>query len=102
MRLLNPVLCGLLRCVPWPVTLAVQWTAVGLLGADFIATSMAVLGMKVSAKRLSQLSEGMQQTSKLLENRLTAGVQRRMQRSFPSISPEDIAADLRARSEQGR
>ena len=53
--------------------------------------------MKVTAKRLSQLSEGMQQTSRLLENRLTAGVQKRMQRSFPSINPEDIAADIRKR-----
>ena len=102
MRFLNPVLCGLLRGIPRPVTLVAQWTAAGLLAADFITTSMAVLGMKVTAKRLSQLSEGMQQTSRLLENRLTAGVQKRMQRSFPSINPEDIAADIRAKSERAK
>ncbi len=102
MRFLNPVLCGLLRGIPRPVTLVAQWTAAGLLAADFVTTSMAVLGMKVTAKRLSQLSEGMQQTSRLLENRLTAGVQKRMQRSFPSINPEDIAADIRAKSERAK
>ena len=102
MRFLNPVLCDFLRGIPWVVTLAVQWTAVGLLVLDFITTSMAVLGMKVAARRLSRLSQGMRQTSRLLENRLTVGIQKRMQRSFPSINPEDIAADIRAKSEQAR
>ncbi|MCI8542356.1 MAG: putative ABC transporter permease [Lachnospiraceae bacterium] len=101
-RYVNPLLCSLLRGVPDLVTLTLQWAAAGLLAIDFITTSMAVLGMQVSAKRLSQLSEGMQHTSKLLENRLTVWVQKRMQRSFPSINPETIAADLRAKSEQAK
>lgn len=101
-RYVNPLLCSLLRGVPDLVTLILQWAASALLAIDFITTSMAVLGMQVSAKRLSQLSEGMQQTSRLLENRLTVWVQKRMQRSFPSIDPETIAADLKAKSEQAR
>ncbi len=99
---LNPVLCNLLRRIPPLPTLVIQWAAVGLLAVDFITTAMAVLGMKVTAKRLSQLSEGMQQTSKLLENRLTVGVQKRMQRSFPSISPDAIAKDLKEKSEKAK
>lgn len=102
MRFLNPVLCTLLRRIPPLPTLVIQWAAVGLLAVDFITTAMAVLGMKITAKRLSQLSEGMQQTSKLLENRLTVGVQKRMQRSFPSISPDAIAEDLREKSEKAK
>lgn len=101
-RYINPLLCGLLRGIPDLVTLILQWVAAGLLAIDFITTSMAVLGMQVSAKRLSQLSEGMQQTSKLLENRLTVWVQKRMQRSFPAINPDTIAADLKAKSERAR
>ena len=94
----NPVLCELLRRIPRPVTLILQWGAAGLLAVDFITTAMAVLGMKVTARRLSALSEGMQQTSRLLENRLTVGVQRRMQKSFPAIDREVIAEDFREKS----
>lgn len=101
-RYINPLLCSLLRGVPDLVTLTLQWVAAGLLAIDFITTSMAVLGMQVSAKRLSQLSEGMQQTSKLLENRLTVWVQKRMQHSFPAIDPATIAADLKTKSEQAK
>ena len=102
MLLANPLLCGILRMIPGPVTAAAQWTASILLILDFITTAMAVLNMKITARRLSLLSEGMQQTSKLLENRLTAGVQRRMQKSFPSINKEDLAADLKLWSEQSK
>ena len=42
----------------------------------------------------------MRQTSRLLENRLTAGVQKRMQKSFPSISKDTLVADLKAHSEE--
>ena len=98
----NPVLCELLRRIPRPVTLILQWGAAGLLAVDFITTAMAVLGMKVTARRLSALSEGMQQTSRLLENRLTVGVQRRMQKSFPSIDKDELIADMKARSEKSK
>lgn len=98
MLFVNPVLCDILRRIPRPITLALQWTAGGLLALDFITTAMAVLGMEITARRLSQLSEGMQHTSRLLENRLTSGVQKRMQKSFPAIDRDHIAADLRKRS----
>ncbi len=96
----NPLLCRFFRLIPRAVTLAVQWTAVGLFALDFITTAMAVLNMKSTARQLAQLSAGMRQTSRLLENRLTAGVQKRMQKSFPSISTDTLAADLKAQSRQ--
>lgn len=86
----NPFLCNILRMIPHSVTMAVQWTAVILLTLDFITTAMTVLNMKISARRLEQLSEGMQHTSRLLENRITRGVQRRMEKSFPSIDKKRI------------
>lgn len=102
MRYINPLLCGLLRRVPGVVSLVVLWTAAGLLAVDFLTASMAVLGMKAGARRLSQLSEGMQHTSKLLENRLTAYVQKRMEKAFPSINQEAIAKDLLEQSEKSK
>lgn len=96
----NPLLCGLFRMVPGPVTLAVQWAASVLLLLDFITTAMAVLDMKVTARRLSQLSAEMRRTSRLLENKLTVSVQKRMQKSFPSIDKEELIADMKARSEK--
>ena len=96
----NPLLCGFFRFIPRPVTLAVQWAAIVLLALDFVTTAMAVLDMKITARQLAQLSAGMRQTSRLLENRLTAGVQKRMQKSFPSISRDTLVAELKAKSGQ--
>lgn len=99
MMFFNPFLCGILRMIPYPVTVIVQWIAVALLLLDFLTTAMAVLGMEVTAKRLSQLSEGMQHTSKLLENKLTLAIRNRMQKSFPAINRETIIAAFRQKSE---
>ncbi len=100
MLFFNPLLCGILSMVPYAVTVAVQWGASILLALDFITTVMAVLDMQITARRLARLSEEMRRTSRLLENKLSAGVQRRMQKSFPSISKEDMAADLKIKSER--
>lgn len=85
----NPLLIGILRMIPGPVTLAAQWTGSVLLLLDFITTAMAVLNMKITDRRLTQLSHGMRHTSRLLENKLTAGIQKRMEKSFPAIAAED-------------
>lgn len=98
----NPLLCGLFRMVPGPIALAVQWTASILLLLDFVTTAMAVLDMKITARRLSQLSAGMRHTSRLLENKLTVSVQKRMQKSFPSIDKDELIADMKARSEKSK
>ncbi len=94
----NPLLCGILSNIPRLITLIVQWTAAALLFLDFITTAMAVLGLKITARQLAALSEGMQHTSRLLENKLTTQVQRRMQKSFPAINTEAIMADLQAQA----
>lgn len=91
MRYTNPFLCGILRVIPDTVTLIVQCAAVLLLLLDFLTTAMAVLGMKISARSLAQLSEGLSHTSRLLENRLTHAVQKRMEKSFPSIDRSRMA-----------
>lgn len=94
MRFANPFLCRIFHMVPWPVTLVVQWVMAGLLLVDFLTTAMAVLGMKVTARNLALLSEGMQHTSRLLQNTLTTRIQRRMEKSFPSIDKAALAQEL--------
>lgn len=81
----NPFFCGILDKIPHTITLIVQWAAIILLLLDFFTTATTVLNMKLSARRLEQLSEGIQHTSRLLENRITRSVQKRMEKSFPSI-----------------
>ena len=102
MLFVNPLLCGALRHIPNLITLVVQWTAAILLILDFVTTAMAVLGMKITARRLSRLSAEIRHTSRLLENRLNASVQKRMQKSFPSISKEAIVEDFREKSEKAK
>ena len=98
MLVTNPLLCGFFRMIPPTVTLAVQWTGAGLLILDFITTAMAVLNMQITARRLAALSAEMKRTSRLLENRLTFWVQRRMQSSFPTIDREALTEELKSRA----
>lgn len=92
MLFVNPLLCSLLDLIPEFLSTVLLWVLWGLLAVDFITTAVSVLGMKSRARRLSQLTEGMQETSKLLENALTKRVQSRMQKSFPAINPQAAAA----------
>ncbi len=95
MRVANPFLCRVTALVPYTAAFVLLWVLSALLTLDFITTAMSILGMKVQAKRLAQLSEGMKHTSRLLENKLTVLIQRRMQKSFPDISPNNIAQGLK-------
>ena len=94
----NRLLCRLFTLIPYPVGMIALWAASLLLALDFITSAMVVLGMKIRVKRLSSLSDGIQHTSKLLENKLTALIQRRMVRSFPAITPENLENSLREKS----
>jgi len=98
MLFINPLLCGFFDMIPAVITAVIQWIAVILLSLDFLAAAMTVLGMKAAAKRLSSLSDSLQHTSKLLENRLTVGLQKRMMRSFPSISGENLERGVKERN----
>lgn len=98
MLVLNPLLLHIVNRIPDLPTLIIQWAMTLLLILDFLSTAMAVLGMKITAKRLSRFSEGMQHTSRFLENKLYAAIQRRMQKSFPAIGSIKIAEHTGAKS----
>ena len=94
----NQFFCGILKLLPHPVAVVILWAAVILFLLDFITSAMAVQGMKISIKRLSNLSDEMQHTSKFLENRLTAVIQKRMIKSFPAITRENLENSIRERN----
>ncbi len=94
----NPFFCRIFHLAPYLAAVIVEWAAGALLCIDFVTTSMAVLGMKITVKRLSLLSEEMQHTSRLLENRLTTLVQKRIVRSFPSINRENLEKSIREKT----
>lgn len=98
MVFVNPLLCLLAGLVPYAVALIALWSMSILLVLDFITTAMAVLGMQVKAKQLAQLQEGMQITSRALENALTKKVQSRMLKSFPSIDLNTLVRDKAEKS----
>lgn len=91
----NSLFCEILKPLPHLAVVILLWALVILLILDFITAAMAVLGMKITVKQLSSLSDGIRHTSKLLENRLTASTQRRMVKSFPGISREELENGLR-------
>ena len=91
MLFVNPFLCMLLSKIPHTISVVILWGLSILLIIDFITTSMTVLGMQVKAKQLAQISENLKSTSVLLENALTRGVQKRMQKSFPAINIDELA-----------
>lgn len=90
MRFTNPFLCKILALVPSIIAHIVLLSLSILLLLDFLTTAMAVLGMKIQAKQLAQLSKGIRHTSKLLENTLTKQIQKRMEKSFPSIKMDTL------------
>lgn len=91
---LNPILCRLFALVPHLVAIIVLWGLSGILLLDFLTSAMAVLGMKIRAGRLADFTEGIQHTSRLMENTLTRYVQRRMQRSFPILDVDALAESV--------
>lgn len=94
----NQFFCRILAFAPHFIAVTVLWAAVILLILDFATSAMAVLGMKITVKRLSSLSDGIQHTSKLLENRLTESIQKRMVKSFPVITRENLESSIRERN----
>lgn len=96
----NGLLCRLLDLIPGPVVTVVFWITAAILLLDFLSSAMVVLGMKIRVRQLASLSDELQHTSKLLENRLTQSVQKRMVKSFPAITRENLENGAKKRGVQ--
>lgn len=97
-RLTNPLISALVGFIPRIIAIIILCTLSGLLILDFLTTNVAVMGMIKQAKRLTQLTEEIQKSSKLLENALTSKIQSRMMKSFPSISMEALVHEPKKKS----
>ncbi|MCM1025887.1 MAG: putative ABC transporter permease [Roseburia sp.] len=96
----NAPLCRLLSLIPRPAVTVVFWILAAVLLLDFLSSAMSVLGMQIRVRRLASLSDELQHTSKLLENRLTRSVQKRMTKSFPAITRENLKNGAEKRKTQ--
>ncbi len=83
-RIFNPLLCRGLELLPMLLGEVLLWVLGVLLAIDFIGSGIAVLGLKKQG-RISQITEELHRTSKILENALTERIQRRMVKAFPNI-----------------
>ena len=81
----DPLLCRLIDLIPRLAGNILLWILGVLLVIDAVGSGVAVLGLKKKQSRITQITEELHKTSKLLENALTTRIQKRMVRAFPNI-----------------
>lgn len=81
----DPLLCGFIDLLPRFAGNILLWISGSLLVIDAVGSGIAVLGLKKKQSRITQITEELHKTSKVLENALTARIQKRMVRAFPNI-----------------
>lgn len=105
----DPLLCGLFDRIPHFLSVILLLILGGLLLLDTIGSALSTISLQLQAKhrayyalekqtaRLDQITEGLGETSHFLENALTRHMQKRLQKSYPSIS---LDALVKARAER--
>lgn len=86
--IVSPAMGMLVRMLPYLIGVTALWVLSVFLLLDTVGTALAIRGMQKKAEQLAQLTEGMGQISRLLENAITKRIARRMEKAFPAISPE--------------
>lgn len=81
----DPLLCRLIDLIPRLAGNILLWILGVLLVIDAVGSGVAVLGLKKKQSRITQITEELHKTSKLLENALTTRIQKRMVSAFPNI-----------------
>ena len=81
----DPLLCRLIDLIPRLAGNILLWILGVLFVIDAVGSGVAVLGLKKKQSRITQITEELHKTSKLLENALTTRIQRRMVSAFPNI-----------------
>ena len=87
----DPLLCRLIDLIPRLAGNILLWILGVLLVIDAVGSGVAVLGLKKKQSRITQITEELHKTSKLLENALTTRIQRRMVSAFPNIEGTESA-----------
>ncbi len=84
-RYANPLLTALVFFLPKIPGVILLWALAVLLFVDVAGTALALLGMQKKAARVSEWTENMGQVSRLLENKITEKITRRMEKAFPAL-----------------
>lgn len=82
---LNPLVKTAVHLVPHFAGVLILCALGFLLCADALGTGLTILGMQKKAAQFSEWSEGMGQISRLLENKITERISRRMEKAFPAL-----------------
>lgn len=90
----TPALSILTGMIPGLAGAVILWLLAAFLALDTVGTTLAIRGMQKKVEQLAQLTEGMEQVSRLLENAITKRIARRMEKAFPAISPEVLKKDV--------
>lgn len=89
LRVLNPLLLGLIHVIPRFWGRLILCVLFGLLAVDVLGTVIAVWGLKKKNGRIDQIVEGLGRTSRLLENTMTRKLQARMIKAYPNLQKEE-------------
>lgn len=86
----NPILTSATALLPKTIGIIILWILGALLLLDVLGTTLAIRGMQKRMQQLSQLTEGMVQVSKLLENAITRKITKRMEKAFPALDAKKL------------
>lgn len=92
LHITNPIILKIAHFIPEVIGVITGWVLVGLIIADIIGTSLALLGLHKKLEALSQITEEMHHVSAILENAITLRIRKRMERAFPSLKEEELDA----------
>lgn len=81
----NPFFAAFIQLIPRLIGVVLLWVLGIALVLDTAGTTLAIWGMQKRIEQLSQLTEGMVQVSRLLENAITKRITRRMEKAFPAL-----------------
>lgn len=86
----NPFLAPLIHLIPELIGTVLLWGMGILLVLDALGTAFAIWGMQKKMEQISQLTKGMGQVSRLLENAITRRITSRMEKAFPALGVEEL------------
>lgn len=94
----NPFFAYLLSLLPYLPGVIVLWVLGGMLMADALGTTLAILGMQKRMRQIAQLTEEMGKVSKLLENAITRRITGRMEKAFPALDAKNLKGQEKQKS----
>ncbi len=86
----NPLFAMLSHMIPHLLGVIILWVLAALLALDVVGTTLAIRGMQKQLEQISQLTGGIRQVSRFLENAITKRIIQRMERAFPALSREAL------------